>query len=107
MGNNETSAANNVLRYRGDIRTYATKDDGSTAGTARLAIGEKGSLLKVTEDNKLFYETLDEITKVYVSLQGKDVRKWKKSKQQPLKTIKYALQFLQGNLNEKNLQQYL
>ena len=39
MGNNETSAANNVLRYRGDIRTYATKDDGSTAGTARLAIG--------------------------------------------------------------------
>ena len=49
---------------------------------ARLAIGEKGSLLKVTEDNKLFYETLDEITKVYyVSTDGVDVPKTEETKQ--------------------------
>ena len=53
-------------------------DDGSTVGVLRLAIGEKGSLLKVTEDNKLFYETLDEITKVYYVTDGKTVRKRRK-----------------------------
>ena len=102
MGNNETSATNNVLRYRGDIRTYATKDDGSTAGTARLGIGKAGEILKVDEDTTLKYENLYEINKVwYVSTQGKDDPKYGKNPATPFKTIKYALQFLQGNLAER------
>ena len=78
-------AQNNVMRYKGDIRTYGyAGDDGSTVGVSRLAIGEKGSLLKVTEDNKLFYETLDEITKVYyVLVDGVDVPKTEETKQHP------------------------
>tara|TARA_B100002019_G_scaffold190210_1_gene164452 strand:+ start:7531 stop:12444 length:4914 start_codon:yes stop_codon:yes gene_type:complete len=102
-GRNESSAQNNVMRYKGDIRTYGyAGDDGSTVGVSRLAIGEKGSLLKVTEDNKLFYETLDEITKVYyVSTDGVDLPENGRNKATPWKTIKYALQYLQGNLNER------
>ena len=78
-------AQNNVMRYKGDIRTYGyAGDDGSTVGVLRLAIGEKGSLLKVTEDNKLFYETLDEITKVYyVSTDGVDVSENGRNKATP------------------------
>ena len=102
MGNNETSAANNVLRYRGDIRTYATKDDGSTLGTARLAIGKAGELLKVDEDTTLKYENLFEINKVwYVSTTGQDIPENGTNAATPFKTIKYALQFLQGNLAER------
>ena len=102
MGNNETSATNNVLRYRGDIRTYATKDDGSTLGTARLAIGKSGELLKVDEDTTLKYENLFEISKVwYVSTTGEDIPTNGTNAATPFKTIKYALQFLQGNLAER------
>ena len=101
-GNNETSATNNVLRYRGDIRTYSTKDDGSTLGTARLAIGNSGELLKVDEDSTLKYENLNEINKVwYVSPYGEDIITSGKNPATPFKTIKYALQFLQGNLAER------
>ena len=101
-GNNETSATNNVLRYRGDIRTYNTKDDGSTAGTARLEIGKSGELLKVGEDSILKYENLYEISKVwYVSPYGDDLPTSGKNPATPFKTIKYALQFLQGNLAER------
>ena len=101
-GNNETSATNNVLRYRGDIRTYATKDDGSTLGTARLAIGGAGALLKVDEDTTLKYENLFEINKVwYVSPFGEDIQTAGRNPATPFKTVKYACQYLQGNLAER------
>ena len=101
-GNNETSAENNVLRYRGDIRTYSTKDDGSTAGTSRLAIGPSGELLKVDEDTTLKYDTLFEINKVwYVSPYGEDLPTNGLNPAKPFKTIKYACQILQGNLAER------
>ena len=101
-GRNESSAQNNVLRYKGDLRTYNITDDGSTAGVSRLAIGEKGSVLKVNEDSVLHYENLDEIVKVYyVSLDGTDVPENGRNRATPWKTIKYALQYLQGNLEER------
>jgi hypothetical protein len=101
-GNNETSAENNVLRYTGDIRTYSTKDDGSTAGTSRLAIGPAGELLKVDEDDTLKYDTLFEINKVYyVSAYGEDIPTNGINPAKPFKTVKYACQFLQGNLEAR------
>ena len=101
-GNNETSAENNVLRYTGDVRTYGTKDDGSTLGTQRLEIGKTGELLKVGETDNLKYENLFEINKVwYVSEKGSDLVTSGKNPATPFKTIKYACQFLQGNLAER------
>ena len=101
-GNNETSATNNVLRYRGDIRTYSTKDDGSTAGTSRLAIGTAGQMIKVDEDSTLKYDNLFEINKVwYVSTAGTDLPTSGKNPATPFKTIKYACQYLQGNLGQR------
>jgi len=101
-GNNTTSAANNVMRYKGDLRTYNVTDDGSTAGPARLAIGTAGQMLKVDEDTTLKYENLYEINKVwYVSVQGEDIPENGRSQARPFKTIRYALQYLQGNLSER------
>ena len=101
-GRNESSAQNNVMRYRGDLRTYNVTDDGSTAGPARLAIGSAGSVVKVDEDRTLFYENLDEIVKVYyVSPDGEDIPTNGRNKATPWKTIRFALQYLQGNLNER------
>ena len=101
-GNNETSAENNVLRYRGDIRTYGTKDDGSTAGTERLAIGNAGQLLKVGEVDDLGYDNLFEINKVwYVSTTGEDLPTNGVNPATPFRTVKYACQFLQGNLAQR------
>jgi len=101
-GRNESSSQNNVMRYKGDLRTYNITDDGSTTGPERLAIGEKGQVLKVSEDSLLMYEELDEIVKVYyVSLDGKDDPENGRNKATPWKTIKYALQYLQGNLDDR------
>lgn len=101
-GRNESSAQNNVMRYKGDLRTYNVTDDGSTVGPARLEIGTKGNVLKVNEESKLFYENLDEIVKTYyVSPDGEDVVGNGLNKATPFKTIRYALQYLRANLNER------
>ena len=101
-GANETSVANNVLRYKGDLRTYSVRDDGSTAGPSRLAIGTSGNVLKVDEDSTLKWDNLGEINKVwYVAGQGEDIPENGRSQSTPFKTVKYALQYLQGNLLER------
>jgi len=82
---------NNVLQYRGDIRTH----DGSDH--VRVGIGNSGDSFKVLANDDLAWESLEEIDKVYyVSPEGIDANSAGRGKTPtaPFKTIKYACNYI-------------
>ena len=84
----------NVLRYRGDIRTYGRKDEGGF-GTKNLPIGRTGDVLKIGSDAELLWEALEESPRVYyVSLQGIDRPGNGFSPASPFRTVRYATQYI-------------
>ena len=90
IGGKET----NVLRYRGDIRTYGRRAEGGF-GTKNLAISKAGDILKVQSDSEIFWEALEETPKVYyVSLQGEDKLGNGFSPASPFRTVRYACQYV-------------
>lgn len=91
----------NVLRYKGDLKTYGVTDDGSTAGATNLPIGNPGEVLKVQSNNSLSWEPLDQTQKVYfVSLDGFDREGNGLTASSPFRTIKYASEYiLEDELN--------
>ena len=92
----------NVLRYVGDIKTYATTDDGSTLGSARLPIGTAGQVLKVQSDNTVEWEPLQQTQKVYfVSLDGIDRAGNGFTETEPFRTLKYASQYILADVNNR------
>ena len=65
------------LSNRGDLLTYdlnrALVGDGSSFGTASVAIGEPGQLLNIDSNDSVFYKNYGEVNRVfYVSLDGVD-----------------------------------
>ena len=96
---NSTSAANNTLRYRGDIRTYNTNADGSTVGPTNLTIGTTGQALRVNDTSTLTYEALNVTAKVYyVSVAGTDAVGFGTSIDTPYASINYACAYIRGDL---------
>ena len=102
--------ATNVLRERGDLRTHNSQTDSSLADE-RLAIGTPGQILKA---NNPFNATLDtgEIAQwgnfgvtpkvYYVSTSnGEDIASKGTTEGAPWKTIKYACDYIQADLNNR------
>jgi len=82
---------NNVLQYRGDIRTHDETDH------ARVGIGNPGDSFKVMADDDLAWESLEQTENVYyVSPDGIDANSAGRglTPTAPFKTIKYATQYI-------------
>jgi len=93
-----TSASNNALRYRGDIRTFNTSYDGSTVAPTNLTIGVKGQVVKVAEDATVKWEGLNQTVKVYyVSMEGTDAVGFGGSADTPYASLNYACQYIRGD----------
>ena len=91
----------NVLRYRGDIRTYGKKTEGGF-GTKELEIGKTGSVLKVMPDTELLWDPLEETQKVYyVSLQGNDQTGAGFSPANPFRSVRYACQYISADVEAR------
>ena len=87
---------NNRLRERGDLKTYAVTEDGSTIDSTRLAIGTAGQMLRATS-GYVAWDTFGEITKVYyVSTEGVDDPTYGATLEAPWRTIKYACDNITG-----------
>ena len=94
-----TSASNNALRYRGDIRTFNTSYDGSTVAPTNLTIGVAGQVIKVDEDATVKWEGLNQTVKVYyVSTEGTDAVGFGGSADTPYASVNYACQYIRGDV---------
>tara|TARA_A100001015_G_scaffold309259_1_gene408373 strand:- start:39 stop:6605 length:6567 start_codon:yes stop_codon:yes gene_type:complete len=94
----------NVLARPGDIKSY------QAGSNVRLPIGDKGTVLKVLQDQDITSSTnlmptwglLNETDKVYyVSLDGVDSAERGKTEQNPWRTVKYACDFIQQDLSAR------
>ena len=84
----------NVLEYPGDIKTQA---DDSTR--LRIGIGTTGQLLKAGSNTYPFWEDFEKVNKVYyVAPDGIDLETAGNKLSSPFKTIKYACDYIQGDL---------
>jgi hypothetical protein len=85
----------NVMTSIGDMRTY-----GNT-GTERLGIGSRGSILKSTSiaANWQNYEVVKNV--YYVALEGQDTLLNGLSLNSPFRTIKYAMEYIQADLENR------
>jgi len=96
---NSTSAVNNTLRYRGDVRTFATGYDGSTLAPTNLTIGNAGQVIKVNEDATVKWESLNQTVKVYyVSVGGTDAVGFGSTPDTAYASIKYACNYISADL---------
>ena len=96
---NSTAAVNNTLRYRGDMRTYNTTYDGSTAGPTNLTIGVAGAALKVDDTNIVKWEDLNKTVNVYyVSPNGTDAVGFGGNPATAYASINYACQYIRGDI---------
>ena len=85
--------ASNVMTTRGDLRTH---DDTTTA---RFAIGAPGNVLKTIAGN-IAWENFEEVPNVYyVSTTGTDVIGAGLTLNAPFRTVKYALEYIQQNVD--------
>ena len=86
--------APNVLEYPGDMKTQA---DDSTR--LRIGIGTSGQLLKAGTNSYPFWEDFEKVAKVYyVAPEGVDLESAGDKLSSPFKTIKYACDYIQGDL---------
>tara|TARA_R110000851_G_scaffold78117_2_gene172322 strand:+ start:6145 stop:11028 length:4884 start_codon:yes stop_codon:yes gene_type:complete len=94
-----TPAATNALRYRGDVRTFNTNEDGSTIGPVNLSIGNAGHVIKVNNESTLKWESLNEVVKVYyVSTDGTDAVGFGSTAATPYASVNYACQYIRGDV---------
>tara|TARA_R110000851_G_scaffold232932_2_gene385506 strand:+ start:6148 stop:11031 length:4884 start_codon:yes stop_codon:yes gene_type:complete len=100
---NSTAAVNNTLRYRGDMRTYNTTYDGSTAGPTNLTIGVAGSAIKVDDTGVVKWEDLNKTVKVYyVSPTGTDAVGFGGNPATAYASVNYACQYIRGDLSARS-----
>ena len=95
--------ASNVLTQRGDLRTHFSEAD-STLADERLPIGLSGEVLKTLTDSnwqvpRPTWSNVGAIDKVYfVGNHGQDISSAGSTEQNPFKTIKFACDYIQGDL---------
>ena len=92
------------LHDRGDLLTYGltrgfTGDD-STEGDVRVPIGENDQLLSINSEQEVFWRNIvADAEVVYVASHGVDAPGYGFTHQKPFKTIRYACEYIQDNLD--------
>ena len=91
------------LTAAGDLLTFNLSrqnvGDGSTIGSTNVRIGAKDQLLKVDNDDNVFWENwLSSPNVVFVAKEGVDLP-GHGSELRPFRTVKYACQYVEDNFN--------
>jgi len=88
------------MLYVGDLLTFGLSrelaGDGSTLGDDRVAIGEQGQVLSVSNELEVFWrnQKVDSDT-IFVASNGKDLDGYGRSPKKPFKTVRHACQFVE------------
>ena len=89
--------APNVLEYPGDVKTVQ-----SDSTRLRIGLGTAGQLLKVNTNGLPYWEDFEVVQKVfYVAPEGNDTINNGDKLSAPFKTIKYACDYIQQDLNNR------